>query len=327
MRLNILKLEDILFKNSQGERVFTENVIDTDEVSSIEGVSEHSVLQLEYKGETYLLTEEFVIDATPEDLDEFLEEYDEEDEENVDHAALYDPEIVAEDEEFIERLSDDDFRDYNYQNSELEKDIAGEEESYEVELSSEEAIKEEFKELKFLRQTNNEVSKNEADVIKIDKSIALEKSTEEEIWVVEKESLIEEESEIEEFEESTEESIEERVVEQQESNTLPSSSPLILHEVATLNTLIRMEKGGLELGDLGTLGITGFNDTAENIARLNNVLADTSNNEGRDTEQLQAIVDALVKVMAKSGNGLEKIQKFMAKETPNGTEDLTKEAE
>ncbi|MCH9740719.1 MAG: hypothetical protein K0U38_07775 [Epsilonproteobacteria bacterium] len=387
MKFTILKSEDILFKNSQGEQILAQKVLDTDEVSSIEGVSEHSVLQLEHKGETYLLTEEFVVDATLEDLDEFLEEYDEEDEENSDHTLLYDPQIIEEDEELVETSSDDEFDSYSYQSSELEKDVEVEEESDEIELSTEEAIKEEFKELDFLRQHSDELGKSEAEVVNIDgssdASLSLEKVTEnywtEEDIVLEeysstseekeestielekveptsssstplslhyinalvetqesskesissnnevttlsqeiKEESLEEETEVENEPESTlvlesEPEVEPEPVPEPEPTPEPEPEPVPEPEptpepapepepVPEDSALVRLENESLQLGDLEELGIIGFTDSEENIARVNNVLADTDVSIEESVASLQAIVDVLIKVAAKDGD-------------------------
>jgi len=62
------------------------------------------------------------------------------------------------------------------------------------------------------------------------------------------------------------------------------------------DALIRLESEALNIGDLSLLGISGITDNTSNIAQLNNVLSDTTIDEGRDTIQLQNIADALIKL-------------------------------
>jgi hypothetical protein len=52
----------------------------------------------------------------------------------------------------------------------------------------------------------------------------------------------------------------------------------------------------LVLGDFGTLGIIGLEESSDNIARVNNILDDSSYDGGTDVETLQEIVDTLVKL-------------------------------
>lgn len=104
MKFNVLKSEDIVFYGNDGKKIVNVERIDLATLAHIEGVSPFSVLRLEHNGDTYLLTDEFYIEASVDVLEEFLEEYDEQDEEEYDPQTEeeIEEEELEENEKFIE---------------------------------------------------------------------------------------------------------------------------------------------------------------------------------------------------------------------------------
>jgi hypothetical protein len=308
MKLNVLKLEDILFKNSQGDRVFVQTdaqgkaFIDLSKISSIEGVSEFSILQLRNHTESYLLTEEFTIDATIDDLEEFLEEYDEEDEEESENI----------DNEYNETLSQE-IRSENFDEEEFQlekKERSQEEESEEEESDSEneskrenEALPEENQEIIFLRKNAIELVSNELNSVEI---VEIANPTIEESPIeVFTDHTFQEEEPIEEPESPKEENNEPAISLSSTTSTIGTTVQRIESQLKE-ESLQREEEASLIVGDLTLLDIKEIPDTVTNITQINNVLSDPTIDEGRDTTQLQNIANTLVRL--KSGEELNQTE-------------------
>ena len=285
MTLTVLKSEDILFKGKNGENLVGLKFLDLNKIANIEGVSEYSVLQLEKNGKTYLMTEEFSVEATLDALDEFVEEYDEEDEEETDYDKEEEPENFIEDK-ILEETLKDEFKIETVRNK--EEKFFLEEESTNKNLQEE--VQEE---LKNSFDTTHLFYKNIQSTLGLDsvKSSNID-PTERVIDTPTDEVLI---SNTNESEEDNNDTIQESGI-----NEASAMRQTVIKNSIEQNNLDKalsnMGEEALIEGDLTLLNITNLTDNSENIARINNVLLDTTIDEGKDTLQLQNIANILVKL-------------------------------
>jgi hypothetical protein len=295
MTLNILKSEDIIFKTKSGEKVVDLKHINLDMFESIEGLSEHSVLQLEYNGKTYLLTEEFSVEALLDVLDEFIEEYDEEDSDTFEFDEDEDIFTVDEDEYKIVNEFEEELQKEKEQEKEQEKSLEKEESVHtQIEQQQEEEHKKDLESSPFLWKKTVEIA-NSSDIVE---SVVESSSEEQEIVQIESERIIMVDDSSLVQEKSSEEIANEKILEEHSTlSTPPISMIQIQAEIETrviTKALVRLEDEALVRGDLNTLEIDGFTDTEDNINQLNDVLVNI--NQSIDVNLLQNIANTLLKL-------------------------------
>ncbi|CAA6824752.1 MAG: Unknown protein, partial [uncultured Sulfurovum sp.] len=303
MTLNILKSEDVVFKTKSGEKLVNVEKINLDRVERIEGVSEHSVLQLEHKGETYLLTEEFSVEATLEVLDEFMEEYDEEDEASFEFDDEEEKLVLLE-EEAVQEEFEEELKTQEVQAEEQRQSLEQEEKVKMQQKQVEEEQKTSLESSHILWQSSSEVVASDvSEVVEtVSEEVSSSESQENEVLSSSDVNESNDEVEVSEVENSVS-SIEPVPILRVQTETAVENN--IAHDKLE-SALRRLENEALIEGDLSLLGITGLSDNANSIVQVNNVLEDSSRDEGRDTSQLQSIADAIVKL--NEGNDLTELE-------------------
>ena len=296
MTLTVLKSEDIVFRGADGEKIVNLQKLDLNKIATIEGVSEFSVLQLEHKGDSYLLTEEFVVDATLETLDEFLEEYDEEDEDEVDFDL---EEVLLSDEtdDVLEENFEEEFQSETAQKEENEQKSV-EEERVQTQLRQGEEEQRIDADTLHPFYQNKELISFATEALDLGEGLFTET-----MESITEENVLAEISELEETQSSEEPTVEitsttNTTVSLVQIETLIESNNSVEERTLAIG---RLESETLKVGDLKTLGVTGLSDNSSNIARINNILVDDGVTIGSDTAQLQALVDVLIKIDAKDG--------------------------